>query len=60
MNPASFGDFNTTPTIGTAKLIDALLLKVTGSAMAEIAQPTPVSLTLSKFRLTSDFSVLHN
>ncbi|WDR01994.1 hypothetical protein PSQ19_15075 [Devosia algicola] len=43
----SFGAFASKPRIGDAQLINALLLKVTGSAMVEIAQTRPQSLDFS-------------
>jgi len=43
----SFGSFNTAPLVGVATLINALGIKVTGSARAEIAQIYPVSLGFS-------------
>ena len=46
VSPASFGDFNTKPVIGLAKLIQ-VILKVTGKAHVEIAQTTPISLDFS-------------
>ncbi|WDR07141.1 TadG family pilus assembly protein [Devosia rhodophyticola] len=43
----SFGAFASPPSIGEAQLINALLLKVTGSANVEIAQTTPQTLSFS-------------
>lgn len=43
----AMGDFGGTPGIGLARLIDLLLLKVSGSAVAEIGQVTPVALSFS-------------
>ena len=47
VNSSSFGNFNTTPTFGVAKLAVILGIQVTASAIAEIAQINPVSLTFS-------------
>ncbi len=47
VNSDSFGAFNSTPFIGTATLLNALGIKVTGLAHAEIAQTTPVNLSFS-------------
>ncbi|MDB5536131.1 MAG: hypothetical protein JWQ65_1006 [Devosia sp.] len=47
VNAGTFGDFNTAPAIGTATLLNALGIKVTGQAHAEIAQTTPVNLAFS-------------
>lgn len=47
VTPSSFGNFNTTPTFGVAKLAVILGIQVTASAIAEIAQINPVSLTFS-------------
>jgi uncharacterized membrane protein len=47
VNASSFGDFNTTPSIGLATLVNLLGIKVTGVAHAEIAQSNPVALSFS-------------
>ncbi|MDB5529968.1 MAG: hypothetical protein JWR51_3071 [Devosia sp.] len=47
VNAGTFGAFNTAPAIGTATLLNALGIKVTGLANAEIAQTTPVNLSFS-------------
>lgn len=54
VNPASLGNFNTPPNIGLARLIDILLLKVTGKAHAEIAETTPVPLSFSPSEIASN------
>ena len=46
ISPSSFGNFNTTPAIGLAKLIE-IIIKVTGKAHVEIAQTTPIALNFS-------------
>lgn len=47
VNAGTFGAFNTTPVVGTATLINALGIKVTGVAQAQIAQTTPTALAFS-------------
>lgn len=49
---ATFGDFNTTPVVGPAKLAEVKLLgltvlKVLASALVEVAQTTPIPLDFS-------------
>jgi len=47
VNAATFGAFASAPTIGTATLINALGIKVTGVAHADISQMTPINLNFS-------------
>lgn len=52
VNAASFGNFNTTPTIAKAKLVEVAalgipILRVFATAMVEIAQTTPIPLSFS-------------
>lgn len=59
---ATFGDFNTTPTVGPAQLVEVKLLgltvlKVLASALVEVAQTTPVPLDFSSSDITG--SVVH-
>jgi uncharacterized membrane protein len=54
VNASSFGAFNTTPTIGTAVLINLLGIKVTGVAHADIAQTTPVALNFSPSEIAAN------
>ena len=49
---ATFGDFNTTPAVGPAQLVEVKLLgltvlKVLASALVEVAQTTPIPLDFS-------------
>lgn len=53
VNAGTFGAFNSTPNIGTATLINALGIKVTGVAHAQIAQTTPTSLSFSPAEIAS-------
>ena len=52
MTPASFGNFNSTPVVSPAKLVEVAplgipVLRVFASSVVEIAQTTPVSLYFS-------------
>lgn len=47
MSGATLADFGVTPTAKSERLIDILLLRVTGSALVELAQTNPVLLTFS-------------
>ncbi|WP_240231543.1 TadG family pilus assembly protein [Devosia lacusdianchii] len=52
VTPASFGNFNTTPSVGLAKLVEVkllglTLLEVLASSVVEVAQTTPVPLSFS-------------
>lgn len=47
VSDASLGNFSAPPQVFQAKLIDLLLLRVRGSAMAEIASPNVVPLSFS-------------
>jgi uncharacterized membrane protein len=52
VSPASFGNFNTTPSVGLAKLVEVkvlglTVLQVLASSLVEIAQTTPIPLSFS-------------
>jgi uncharacterized membrane protein len=47
LSDAALYDFGTTPPLDPARLVDVLLLRVTGSALVEIAQTTPIALDFS-------------
>ncbi|MBB4053073.1 putative membrane protein [Devosia subaequoris] len=47
MSDASLADFGVPPSAAPVRLIDILLLRVTGAAMVELAQTTPVRLNFS-------------
>lgn len=49
----AFADLKHTPAVGDAELINALLIKVTGSANVEIAEPAPVSVSFSSAEIGS-------
>jgi uncharacterized membrane protein len=47
MSDASLADFGVPPSAAPVRLIDNLLLRVTGAAMVELAQTSPVRLDFS-------------
>jgi uncharacterized membrane protein len=53
LTDTAFADLKHTPTVDDAELINALLIKVQGSALVEIAEPAPVSVTFSSAEIGS-------
>lgn len=53
LSDATLYDFGATPPLDPALMINALLLKVTGSALVEVAQTTPVELDFSSAEIAA-------
>ncbi|ODT78647.1 MAG: hypothetical protein ABS76_23290 [Pelagibacterium sp. SCN 64-44] len=47
LGDSAFRQFGALPSLKSAKLVDVLLLRITGAAQVEIAQTTPVTLSFS-------------